>query len=97
MEIHRSDLVAVGIVVLEELVHSQVPQVNGSISRSSSDAVPIWMKGNSSYAIGVVEERVCGLSIRKVPNMDHFVIATRGTESPIRTEIHATNPIGVPR
>ena len=93
MDRDRVDGAEVRRVVLQELVHARVPDLDGVVRGASRYAKPVGMKAAVVYGRGMVVKRVDHLLVVKVPQPDRLVIAGRHNEIAGRGEARCPHPV----
>lgn len=93
MKIDACDIGSVGIIVLDEPLRPDVPNLDAAILRATSDAGSVWMELDRVDSPLVVDKCVYELSRREVPKLDCFVVRSWGNESSVRRELASSDPI----
>jgi hypothetical protein len=88
VECHISDTLFVGsLVVLDQSLSADVPNVDGHVFRATSDTSAIRMELDRVDCLLMVIESANLVLCAEIPKLDKFVFRSRSDESGIRTEL----------
>jgi len=93
MEVDLVYFSAVGVVVLNQPLAPNVPDLDGAILAAAGDAGAIGVEAHGVDAAVVVHERIDALARREVPQLDGVIVGAGGNQSLIGCESARTDPI----
>lgn len=95
MESDSVDFVSVGIVVLQESLTSDVPNLDGLVRTSTGNASTVWVEAQAIYWVLVVIETLYQCFLSDIPELDCSVVWSTTYKPSIWWELTSPYPISM--